>query len=62
MKLGLRLKGDVLGDGDKTALLVWWPIWGDPASAIDGMQNLLAWVPRFGSSDRGDLEELAGIS
>ena len=33
-KLGLRLKGDALGNGDRTALLAWWLTWGDPASAI----------------------------
>ena len=26
-------------------LLARWPIWGDPASAIVGMQNLIAWGP-----------------
>ena len=44
-KLWLWLKGDVLGNGDRTALLAWWLIEGDPASAIDGMQNLLARGP-----------------
>ena len=33
-KLGLWPKGDALGNGDRTALLAWWPTWGDPASAI----------------------------
>ena len=30
----------------EAALLAWWPIWGDPASAIVGMQNLIAQGPK----------------
>ena len=26
-------------------LLAWWPIWGDPSSAIVGMQKLIARGP-----------------
>ena len=33
-KLGLQLKGDALGNGDRTTLLAWWLTLGDPASAI----------------------------
>ena len=33
-ELVLRPKGDVLENGDRTALLAWWLTWGDPASAI----------------------------
>ena len=27
-------------------LLGWWPIWGNPTSAIVGMQNMLAQSPK----------------
>ena len=30
---------------DRTTLLAWWPIWGDPVSTIVGKQNLIAWGP-----------------
>ena len=60
-KLGLRLKGDAHGNGDRTALLAWWLTWGDPTSAIVGMQNLIARGSQgFGCDVRGDLGELVG--
>ena len=31
---------------DRTALFAWWLTWGDPASAIVGMQNLIAGGPK----------------
>ena len=60
-KLGLRLKGSAHGNGDRTALLAWWLTWGDPASTIVGMRNLIAWGSQgFGCYVRGDLGELVG--
>ena len=57
----MRLKGDAFGNGDRTALLAWWLTWGDPASAIVGMRNLIAQGSQgLGCDIRGDLGELAG--
>ena len=41
-KIGAVTKGGCIWEGDRTVLLVWWPIWGDPAFAIVGMRNLIA--------------------
>ena len=48
-------------EGDRSVLLAWWPVGGDPASAIVGMRNLIARGPKeLLLGDRGDLGELAG--
>ena len=60
-KLGLRLKGDAHGNGDRTTLLALWLTWGDPAFAIVGMRNLIAQGSQgLGCDVRGALGELAG--
>ena len=58
---GAEAEGGCMREGDRSVLLAWWPVWGDPASAIVGMRNLLARGPKeLLLGDRGDLGELAG--
>ena len=59
-KLGLRLKGDALGNGARTALLAWWLTVGGPRLCHTGMRNLIAQGSQgFGCDGKGDLGELA---